>query len=106
MALKRPESEGEEVHLAAPLAEPPVVPEEAHHVQRARAPYRLTLDADALLMVPDPTPVAGGGELLLRYQWAQRLTMRAGMAEQQVAVPIEAGEIEIRVHVALTAAIR
>lgn len=32
--------------------------------------------------------------------------MRAGMAEQQVAVPIEAGEIEIRVHVALTAAIR
>jgi len=32
--------------------------------------------------------------------------MRAGMAEQQVAVPIEAGEIEIRIHVSLTAAIK
>jgi uncharacterized protein len=33
------------------------------------------------------------------------MAMRAGMAEQQPAVPIEAGEIEIRVKVLLTAAI-
>jgi uncharacterized protein len=32
--------------------------------------------------------------------------MRAGVAEQQLAVPIEAGEIEVRVRVSLTAAIR
>ncbi len=32
--------------------------------------------------------------------------MRAGMAEQQVAVPIEAGAIEIRVTVSMTAAIK
>jgi uncharacterized protein YggE len=32
--------------------------------------------------------------------------MRAGVAEQQLAVPIEAGEVEVRVRVSLTAAIR
>jgi uncharacterized protein len=34
------------------------------------------------------------------------MAMRAGTAEQQPSVPIEAGEIEIRVRVSLTAAIR
>jgi uncharacterized protein len=34
------------------------------------------------------------------------MPMRAGMAGQETAVPIEAGEIEIRVRVSLTAAIR
>lgn len=34
------------------------------------------------------------------------MAMRAGVPEQQAAVPIEAGEIEIRVRVSLTAAIK
>jgi uncharacterized protein len=35
-----------------------------------------------------------------------QMAMRGGMAEKQTAVPIEAGEIEIRIRVSLTAAIR